>query len=169
MKKLSTSLFILLCFYSYGYASGSDTNFSEGKTAFEAQKYDEAINYFDKAIANDPNNAEAYAYRGRAKRDIDLKSSIDDCTKAIDLNPSLCQAYYGRGNAESISKKFDEAIKDFNKAIELNPKFAEAYASRGITKYYAGDKAGAIEDLKKAGELGFNKAYEMIRRFEESN
>ncbi len=57
--------------------------------------------------------------------------SIEDFSKAIELNPSY-PTYFGRGKIYKKLKHYPEAIEDFSKAIELNEKFADAYQNRGI-------------------------------------
>ena len=48
--------------------------------------------------------------------------------------------------------------------IELNPKNKEAYSNRGIAKLNLKDKNGACLDWSKAGELGYEEAYDMIKK-----
>jgi len=55
-------------------------------------------------------------------------------------------------------------IEDFNKVIEINPKFGEAYYNRGVAKLGLGQKDSGCLDLSKARELGFDKAYESIKK-----
>jgi hypothetical protein len=56
------------------------------------------------------------------------------------------------------------AILDFNMAIELNPKSGDAYYSRGLAKIALNDVNGGCLDLSKAGELGYDRAYEVIKK-----
>ena len=57
------------------------------------------------------------------------------------------------------------AIEDNNKAIELNPDYALAYLNRGAAKYNLGDKNGGCLDFSKAGELGYEDAYDLIKKY----
>ena len=81
--------------------------------------------------------------------------SIEDYSKAIELEPKLLFAYskLGEVKLDILVKDYKGAIKDFSKAIELDNKFAEAYNNRGIAKYRSNDYNGAIEDYSKAIEL----------------
>jgi tetratricopeptide (TPR) repeat protein len=54
--------------------------------------------------------------------------------KAIELNPTVAQAYFNRGACKGNNIDFEEAIKDYDKAIELNPEYMEAYGNRGNAK-----------------------------------
>ena len=75
-------------------------------------------------------------------------------------------AYQNRGLAKTGLKEYTGAIKDFNKEIELNPKNAVTYFMRGLIKYSLGNKQGALDDLSKAGELGYDKAYDEIKKIQ---
>jgi hypothetical protein len=57
---------------------------------------------------------------------------------------------------------------DYDKAIELSPSFADAYFNRGLTHIFLGNNRQGISDLSKAGELGIVSAYNIIKRFTES-
>jgi tetratricopeptide (TPR) repeat protein len=79
-----------------------------------------------------------------------LNGAIDDCTKAIQIDPKLTAAYYNRGDARSEKKDFDGAITDFTKVVELRPDDAEAYYNRGYAREQKQDLDGAIGDYTLA-------------------
>jgi hypothetical protein len=56
------------------------------------------------------------------------------------------------------------SVGDFSKAIEINPKYTQAYYSKGISRIAIGQKDSGCLDLSKAGELGSEKAYEVIKK-----
>lgn len=85
--------------------------------------------------------------------------------KAIELNPTVAQAYFNRGACKGNNFDFDGAIKDYDKAIELNPEYMEAYGNRGNAKINMFTSKGnlnptpeqtesACEDFHKAVSLG---------------
>ena len=85
--------------------------------------------------------------------------------KAIELNPTVAQAYFNRGTCKSNNIDFEEAIKDYDKAIELNPEYMEAYGNRGNAKINMFTSKGnlnptpeqtesACEDFHKSVSLG---------------
>jgi tetratricopeptide (TPR) repeat protein len=49
----------------------------------------------------------------------DIASAEAAYTKAIELNPSLAEAYYNRGLARMALKHHEEAVSDLSKAGEL--------------------------------------------------
>lgn len=50
-----------------------------------------------------------------------FKETIQNCTKAIQIDEKSVKAYYLRAIAHSKSNAFDEAINDIKTAIKLNP------------------------------------------------
>lgn len=108
---------------------------------------------------------DAYTSRGNAKSQLkDYTGAIQDYNKAIELIKDE-NTYYNRGIAKGNLGDFRGAIQDFDKVIELTPKFADAYNIRGLAKAQLGNMDGACLDWSKAGELGYSKAYDMIKEY----
>ncbi len=130
--------------------------------------YRGAMADFTKAIELVPNDAKAYRERGCMKADLgDHRGAIADFTKAIEFNPFDSKSYFNRGLEKAKIEDSQRAIADFTKAIELNPDDAEAYFFyyyRGLTKLGLDLKESGCLDLSKAGELGYDKAYETIKK-----
>ena len=82
--------------------------------------------------------------------------SVEDCNKAIELNPNGADAYNYRGVAYTNLKQYERAIDDFNKTIEFDPKNADAHNNRGVAYCFLGHYERAIEDFNKAMELNPN-------------
>jgi len=55
----------------------------------------------------------------------DYKGAIEDCNKAIELNPNYAKTYYNRGNSKIRLGQKDDDCLDFSKAGELG--LAKAY------------------------------------------
>ena len=128
--------------------------FYQGNAKSFSGKYEEAIEYYSKAIALNPQFANAYNNRGNAKYSLgENEEAIKDYNQAIELNPQHASAYNNRGIAKSSLGDDDEAIQDYDKAIELNPKFVEAYCNLGVSKSSLGKYEEAIKDYNKAIEL----------------
>ena len=83
----------------------------------------------------------------------DYQEAIKDFDRAIELDPKLAGAYWGRGKTYHELGDYQEAIKDFDRAIELNPKLGGAYWSRGKTYQKLGNQQQAKEDFKTAAKL----------------
>ncbi len=61
---------------------------------------------------------EDYFNSGKAKYNLkDYRGTIQDYTKAIELNPNYADAYLNRGNAKYELKDYRGALQDYNKSI----------------------------------------------------
>ena len=132
----------------------------------------------DKAIDLDPKLARPYASRAYAHlkkvdelnpialfefpelgpRPLDealriCKPAIDDCNKAILIDPDFALAYVNRAAARLASGAYDEGIADCNKALELDPELPLAYTNRASAHLAKGSCDEAIQDCNKALEL----------------
>ncbi|MCG9128531.1 tetratricopeptide repeat protein [Candidatus Poribacteria bacterium] len=116
----------------------------------------------DKVVQQNPNSADAYFHRGKAKMP-DL-SAIADYDDAIRLNPNFAEAYYYRGCMKSYFgsgestpaaryKALLSAVADFDNAIRLDldfPELLSAYYRRGLAKYNIDRYEDAIDDFDAA-------------------
>ena len=101
MKRLfKTIVFASLLFLaSCGDNPEKSTNYQDkGMSYLYNSLFEEAIEYFDKAIKYDSKNFEAYFYRGCAKYNIFQKeAALEDYNKTLELNPEYLQAYFNIG------------------------------------------------------------------------
>src|SRR5215211_193376 len=70
---------------------------------------------------------EYYKRADERKRGGHAEAAIADYTKAIELDPSLAEAFMRRAALRGAKSDYDGAIADNTKAIELNPNLAAAY------------------------------------------
>ncbi|TRT78844.1 MAG: tetratricopeptide repeat protein [Microcystis aeruginosa Ma_AC_P_19900807_S299] len=123
------------------------------------QKYELALDDYNKAIELNPNHANAYNNRGNLYQDLQkYELALDDFNKAIEINPNFAILYYNRGGLYYNQQKYELALSDINKAIELNPNYAEAYYNRGLLYYDLQKYELALSDINKAIELNPNYA-----------
>jgi len=109
-----------------------------GKAWFKKWDCDKAIKDHDEVIRLDPDDAEAYRNRGKAK---------------------LGNAYRNRGKGwwldktsltmQNFSKDCDKAIKDFDEAIRLCTTDADFFYERGQVQASKEDFAKAIKELRQ--------------------
>ena len=90
------------------------------KEQFDIANYNEAIDYCNRAIDQDPNYAETYYLRGLAKHHQEQYSSaIADFGESISRNPNYTEAYYYRAEAKFGLGDSDGARGDLEKALPL--------------------------------------------------
>ena len=132
---------------------------NRGDTYLEQEKYEQAIQEYDKAIELNPNFAKAYCNRGWSYLSLGEKErAIQDYSKAIALNPNLVNAYNERGIAYYGLGEKEQAINDYDKAINLNPNDDSAYFYCGVAYRDLGKYERAIQYYDKAIELNPNFA-----------
>ena len=78
--------------------------------------------------------------------------AIENCTRAIELDPTIAQAYRCLGNSHSNSEDYQQAIGEYNKALELDPTFGDAYYNRAACYFNLQDYDHAISDATLAKE-----------------
>ena len=83
-----------------------------GKSAEARQDFNQYINH-------DPSDSRVFVNRAGTRFPDDLQGVIDDCNKALSLEPDNKNAYFLRGLALYGLGKKEEACGDFYKAIEL--------------------------------------------------
>ena len=80
----------------------------------------------------------------------DWAGAAEDCSRAIELDPTNAAAWAGRAAARGNQGDLDGELADATRTVELAPEMADAWALRGEAFLKKGDDARAIEDLTKA-------------------
>jgi TolB-like protein/DNA-binding winged helix-turn-helix (wHTH) protein/Tfp pilus assembly protein PilF len=127
--------------------------------------FKKAVDYFNQAIAKDPNYAEAYAGLadtyvllggyGFMPQDEAMSKAKAAAQKALGINDQLAEAYTSLGViAEMYEWNWPETEKNFKRAIELDPNYSVAHEFYG-DGYLSliGKNEEGIEEIRKAHEL----------------
>ena len=93
-----------------------------------------------------------------------LRDVLDDLNKAIDISPTMAEAWYNKAVAHIEEQDYTSALAALNKAIELKPEMGEAWYNRGFVYLRLGNERLGIDDLSRAGQLGILPAYNLIKR-----
>jgi len=108
----------------------------------------------ERALALDPNLAQAYSQMGRVKLvDFDWVGADDSIRRAIALEPGNPEYLDQAAFSAAKFGRSDEALVLARRAVDLDPLNAFSWGTRGEIEYYEGQLAGAEADVKKSLEL----------------
>jgi len=123
----------------------------------------EAIPLFERAIALDPNYADAYRWlalsQGHAwaylNRPMDplRQLSMASAKRAVELDPDDSGAHWVLAYILLYERLWEEAAKEFEISLQLNPNDADAWSCLADMKAYEGRGAEAIACVEKALRL----------------
>jgi hypothetical protein len=123
-----------------------------------------SITLYDHTLKVTDNNWAFYNNRGIAYSAVgNYSQAIDDCSRAIEIEPDYTAAYYNRGNAYKGLGNYRQAIEDYGRAIEINPGFAYAYNNKAFVYLKQGDNISGCRDAQKACSMGVCKALEWAK------
>ncbi len=119
------------------------------------KKYDEALGYLQKGLANDCDKTRAYYYKGRIKN---LQDKLDDALRdfetAVRLNPQSHLGYYGKALVYRKQKQNPAAINALQQALSRKKDLAEAYYILGIIHAGARQYTHGLSNFKQAEKYG---------------
>ena len=121
------------------------------------RRFDDAIAEFERALALDPNLAEAYGSLGFIYSDIvQLEKAIEFFDKAIRLSPQtqeLAIWYHGKGVAYFGLQQYDQAIEWARRTIAINPNFAAPHFILAASLALTGHEAEARDAEQRRAAL----------------
>jgi len=104
----------------------------EGNDEFSDGNYKESIKIYTRGLRFCPDSDPVFrsilfANRSAAKMKLDkIQEAIEDCTQAIEHNPTYVRALLRRAKLQEQLEKFEDALADYNKVLELDPSNREA-------------------------------------------
>jgi tetratricopeptide (TPR) repeat protein/uncharacterized membrane protein YwzB len=114
----------------------------------------ESLKYYDKAIAINPQFAEAWGDKGVILGKLGRnEESLAASNKAIEINPRLAEAWNNKGIVLDDMSKEVEALAAYDKALAINPQFAEAWNNKGVALRQLDRNEEAIAAYDKAIEI----------------
>jgi len=109
----------------------------------------------ERALALNPNLAQAYAQMGRIKQQADFDWAGADASfqRAVTLDPGNSEVARTAGGLATDLGRFDEALQLKRRAVDLDPLNADGWELLAETKFFMGQLDEAVADFKKALEL----------------
>jgi TolB-like protein len=109
---------------------------------------------FERAIANDPRNAEATHQYASALSELgDDSAAAAANQRALVLEPERAISLFQFSQFAMIDHRFAEELRWLDSALAIDPGFFPARARRAIARARLGDRAGALVDFETARQL----------------
>lgn len=117
-------------------------------------EYKQAIELISKSIELKNDWEISYFYRAVAYHNMEnFDEAILDYTKALKINPKMCDAYYNRAKImlekKDCEKNLDKIISDLENALKLDEKFIDALFAMAAAYKKKEDYHKALEYLEK--------------------
>ncbi len=131
-----------------------DLHNSLGKTFFDSDRPQQAIEQYNKAIALKSDEAEFYVNRGAAHGKMgNLQAALQDLNLGIETDPEFSNAYLNRSLVYSNLQQLDNALKDLETYLTIKPYNADIWYEKGVTQYRMGNREAAMSDFNKAIQI----------------
>lgn len=144
---------------------------NKGVALAKLEKYEAALECFNKATKLNPENPLAWRWKGttifnmskdkgiiertgklnNTKYDISrFEEALKAFEKAIEIEPDYADAWFGKGAILGGLGRYEEALNAINEAIKLNPKDSGAWWNKGVALQKLGRYGEAEKAFKKA-------------------
>ncbi len=109
----------------------------------------------ERALALNPNLAEAHTQMGRIKQQVDFHWAGADASfqRAIAIEPGDPDSVRSAASSAAMLGRFDEALPLNRRAVDLDPLNADSWESLAESEFFMGQLDEAAADCKKALEL----------------
>lgn len=146
----------------------SDVLTTIGNCYNKLNKFEESLEYHERAIEEDPNNHKAYVNKGIVYRLMgDYDRAAQSYSKALELAPDYAELHSSMGVLAMFQDDIDTAIKHLERAIELDDTLAVAHANLAIVYAAAHRFEEADKEFKKAVLRGYHQPEVVKERIEQ--
>jgi predicted O-linked N-acetylglucosamine transferase (SPINDLY family) len=122
-----------------------------GTLESQAKNYQQAETLLSRAVAADPQSAQAQLNKGVALNGLQrYEEARESYQKAIALRPDYAVALFNLGNVCWTLNRLDEAVENYDKAIADKADFADACYNRGLVLSQLSRLAEAVESFDRA-------------------
>lgn len=128
------------------FSPSSASYSSKAQYSHQPELTPEDAEYYDRAIKQHPNDANAYYNRGAIYYlQGEHQQAIAYFDRALEIDANHTDAYYSRGTSYFELGEYLQAAQDLDRALEINPQDAEAHVNRGMVYCRQGQYQQAIE------------------------
>jgi tetratricopeptide (TPR) repeat protein len=97
------------------------TQLDNARIALQQRRYDDAIEIYDAVLADQPDNVEAMAYKGRAQIGNGDMDGVLTLIDAAEADPDYPDTHYFLAGAFAIARRYDSALQELDRFDALDP------------------------------------------------
>ncbi len=140
--------------YDFDNRPVDDTWFNRGVALEKMGKSDQAVECFDKALVENPNDSWAWFNKGVSLHRLgSLGEALYCYDRALEYNPNDPDLLSNKGIALRTMGQPEKAIECYKKALGINPRDSGIWSNMGVTYRVLGDTSEALKCYDKALEL----------------
>ena len=125
----------------------------------ELERFEEALAGYDRALALQPDHAEALNDRGNILNELKrFEEALASYDRALAVRPDYVEPLSNRGISLSGLGRFEEALASYNRALKVQPDFSKAHNNMGVILIQLGRLSEARAALERAIALAPGKA-----------
>ena len=110
---------------------------------------DEALSYYDKVLALEPGNTDAWNNKGVCLRKLGkLEQALACYDRATENDRRNASAWSNRGNCFYMLGRYAEALADLVKAVDIDPKNESAHLNKGLVEERLGRPSDAAASYR---------------------
>jgi TolB-like protein len=117
------------------------------------KEFERAEEYFQQAVARDPNFALGYVGLADFNEDNDRPRKKEYIRRALEIDDQLAEAHASLGYQYMMDYNWPESERELKRAIELNPNYPQAHQWNGARLMMNGKYDEARSELTRALEL----------------
>ncbi|MFO7370385.1 MAG: tetratricopeptide repeat protein, partial [Bacteroidales bacterium] len=150
-------LLLATCLSGNLYAQNARQFYKTGLTFVEAGNHKDAIDQFTKALAIDPEYAQAYVERARSYEAIgELQHTADDLKRALTFEQKEPELYFDAARVNFELANYQDALELVNKSIALSKKSEPGFRLLARIQMALEDFSNSLVSINKALELKDN-------------
>lgn len=131
----------------------------QAREYLNAGRFNDAVVDSTMAIANNPNDPDAYLIRGMAyRRQRNYEGAVNDLRKAIMMAPNNADSHIEHGWTYIEDGQYEQAIRAFDAGIQRLPGIPTLWNDRGVAFEYNGQTQQAMNDYDRATKVDPNHA-----------
>jgi len=112
------------------------------------------LSQYEREVKKDPQNVQRIIRLALAEFYIqDYEATIENCNRALEINPGTQWAYFLRANAYAMVYELRRSLRDYYSFVEFNDDFPILYLNRGIVNIHLNNDFEALSDFDRAIKL----------------